>query len=368
MKYTLYNKYRSVLDFHVENNRITKILKVHNIDYAPLWVSVARRTKYCSVLSAMQDWVYYRQMPDYRKHSSMILRHVNAKNSCELTFRHYGVTMSDQYWFKPDNEPYLTWDAVNFFTNPQPECGFLIETPFTGNYATPSNTTDGMLEKEWIDHKLYKRGYTSWNQEPANEYIASRIAEAMNLPCVRYDVVTYNYKPASVCQPMVDENEEYISAWQIMATKRKPNHVNDLEHYISILEEQNVPGARREVEGMFYLDKLLMNIDRHMNNFGVIRDVDTLEWVRICPIFDTGECLNAVVRDSLLNFHDDYGKYFTNTHKLFSKYPIKRPEGIPDLTPFVEEYRQALSKYSNCTRERINKLVEGLAYRIDHCV
>lgn len=105
-----------------------------------------------------------------------------------------------------------------------------------------------------------------------------------------------------------------------------------------------------------------------MNNFGVIRDVGTLEWVRICPIFDTGECLNAVVRDSLLNFQDDYGKYFTNTHKLFSKYPIKRPEGIPDLTPFVEEYRQALSKYSNCTRERINKLVEGLAYRIDHCV
>jgi len=45
-----------------------------------------------------------------------------------------------------------------------------------------------------------------------------------------------------------------------------------------------------DIYNMFLVDYIVVNFDRHMKNFGVIRNVETLKWERVCPIFDTGEC------------------------------------------------------------------------------
>ena len=34
-----------------------------------------------------------------------------------------------------------------------------------------------------------------------------------------------------------------------------------------------------------------MNEDRHLNNFGIIKDVNSLEWISVAPIFDNEESL-----------------------------------------------------------------------------
>lgn len=36
-----------------------------------------------------------------------------------------------------------------------------------------------------------------------------------------------------------------------------------------------------------------MNEDRHLNNFGIIRDINTLKWLDMAPIFDNGQSLNV---------------------------------------------------------------------------
>lgn len=38
------------------------------------------------------------------------------------------------------------------------------------------------------------------------------------------------------------------------------------------------------------------NTDRHMNNFGIIRDSKTLKWLHMAPIFDSG---NSMFYDSM---------------------------------------------------------------------
>jgi len=38
----------------------------------------------------------------------------------------------------------------------------------------------------------------------------------------------------------------------------------------------------------------MLNEDRHLNNFGVIRNVENLEWIDTAPIFDTGQSLNIL--------------------------------------------------------------------------
>jgi len=42
---------------------------------------------------------------------------------------------------------------------------------------------------------------------------------------------------------------------------------------------------------MIVLDYIIANEDRHLNNFGVIRNAETLEWLGFAPIYDSGSSL-----------------------------------------------------------------------------
>ena len=63
---------------------------------------------------------------------------------------------------------------------------------------------------------------------------------------------------------------------------------NKYEHYIRCLNELNVPNANLLIDKMLVCDYILVNKDRHYNNFGVIRNIETLEFISIAPIFDNG--------------------------------------------------------------------------------
>lgn len=124
---------------------------------------------------------------------------------------------------------------------------------------------------------------------------------------------------------------------------------------------------------MFILDYLIMNEDRHLRNFGAIRNVETLKYEKLTPIFDTGQSMQCSKITSEMNFYDGYGKFFYNTNKKFSDYL----NYISNLSRFdlsllgniVEEYKNLLYKYRetlDMSETRIEKLVNGLDYRINH--
>ena len=50
---------------------------------------------------------------------------------------------------------------------------------------------------------------------------------------------------------------------------------------------------RADLEYQILSDYLLTNTDRHMENIGVLRDADSLKWIRMAPIFDTGKAFAA---------------------------------------------------------------------------
>ena len=83
----------------------------------------------------------------------------------------------------------------------------------------------------------------------------------------------------------MNKNTEFIPASQIIDSSRHDS-MKDYEEYIDILEKNGIKEAREKLENMYVLDYLIMNEDRHLNNFGVIRDVNTLEWLDVAPIFD----------------------------------------------------------------------------------
>ena len=45
------------------------------------------------------------------------------------------------------------------------------------------------------------------------------------------------------------------------------------------------------IDVMLCVDFLVANSDRHLNNFGILRDTKSLEWKSMAPVFDSGNSL-----------------------------------------------------------------------------
>ena len=150
---------------------------------------------------------------------------------------------------------------------------------------SPNNTTDGMLRKAWIIEDgirhLLKGGYKSETLQPFNEVLASEICRRLGFDHVEYSLAIYKDMVVSKCPCFIDVNTELVTGRQIM-----DDSIDDYESYIEKLESEGIEDARIKMENMFILDYLMLNEDRHLNNFGIIRNVNTLKWMGVAPIFD----------------------------------------------------------------------------------
>ena len=152
---------------------------------------------------------------------------------------------------------------------------------------------------------------------------------------------------------------------------KRYDSVEDYEAYIQKLEDEGINDARTKMENMYILDFLIMNEDRHLNNFGIIRDVNTLKWLDVAPIFDNGQSLNILDYDEdeivtsgqgrlfyELKSFDDIIKVVRNLKRI----NIKAIEDIP------EEFEQLLHKYQSITKmsdKRIYRLCVLLQRQIN---
>lgn len=388
MKCILMNKNTKIMlvEYNTTFNGIEKIYDIYNINYAPLSILNANNTLGTNLAKAVNEWFKGRGIPSWRKDLEKLLEKLNVSSKEELLNKSYALSLSDQYWLKEENSN-VKWQDINFFTNDFEYEAYLeasldsssklITSKDKAILRSPNNTTDGMLQKGWIIENgkriLVKGTYTSSREEPFNEWLASQISKRLGFYYCNYFVEwTDKTKLISKCENFVSEDEEIISAYDVFKSEKKPNNINDYEFYIQILEKNNVLNARKNVEDMFILDYLMLNTDRHLKNFGVIRNVNTLEWVRTTPIFDTGQSMECDKYLDEMNFSSGTGKFFTNTNKNYED--ILKVIGkdivnidIHKLDGLCDEYRSLLEKYKDkldMSSKRIEKLVSGLQKRI----
>ncbi len=384
MKCILMNKNTQValLEYNTKYNAIEKVYEIYNINYAPLSVYNATKNKASNLATEINKWFRNRGIPSWRKDLENLLQSLNVLTTEELLNKAYALSLSDQYWIK-EQESKIEWKDINFFQNDFKYKGYLQASlsSTSGKHInppelmSPNNTTDGMLQKGWIIENnkrvLVKGIYQTSREEPINEWLASEICKRLGFYHCEYTIDVVNSKLVSKCNDFIDENKEIITAYDVFTSEKKPNNINDYEHYIKVLEKNNVQNARENVKKMFILDYLIMNIDRHMKNFGVIRDVNTLEWISTTPIFDNGESMQCDKLTNEINFKNGNGKFFSNTNKDYEE--ILKTLGdlsnidFGKLDGLVEEYQKVLEKYqvyTDSSQERINKLCEGLDTRI----
>ena len=128
----------------------------------------------------------------------------------------------------------------------------------------------------------------------------------------------------------------------------------------------NIPNANLLVDKMLICDFILANKDRHFNNFGVIRNVETLEFEKVAPIFDNGCSLWFDENDMYV------GEFFLT--KPFEEYEKKQVSlvknigwlDISKLDGFEEEVKEILLSNKLLSNERIEKIIKQIKSRIEY--
>ena len=286
----------AALEIDRENGLIRKILTVFSPEHLPVGVAVRNGG---TDRAALNEWWTDRSIPASRSGIRAAMETLQIRDVRALLPRCLGLTLSDQYWIRPA-DPDLTWENINFFQNAfSRDFGDVLfgsaRKPGGVDLRSPDITTDGNLKKRWLisDGKrlLQKGGSDPFLQQPLNEVVAAGICERLGIPCVPYTVVWENGEPYSICEDLVDENTELIPAWRIVLTQKRNNSTSFYTHFVSCAEALGIPGVAAFLDRMIALDYIIANEDRHLNNFGALRNAETLEWLGMAPIYDSGSSL-----------------------------------------------------------------------------
>jgi hypothetical protein len=286
-----------VLDLEIdeETSAITRIGEVFHPEHIPVGIATGEGRPLRSALNA---WWMGRAIPASRSGLREALQLMDVSSTGLLLLKCFGLSLSDQYWVNARAKP-LNWDKINFFDNEFSEDvgnALFGHAPDGGSdgfsLVSPDNTSDGWLKKKWVvegDRRLLvKGGSDPYYQEPLNEVLASSILERLGVPHARYELVWDKDRPLSICEDFIDTSTELVSAWHVYNTEKKSNNHSSHQHYLSCCERLGIPGVQEGLDHMLALDYLIVNSDRHFNNFGVVRNAESLVWLGPAPIFDSG--------------------------------------------------------------------------------
>lgn len=360
------------IELDEQTSSISSIGVLYEEKHAPIGVPIKKNG---INRAALNEWWKSRAIPASRDGIKEALKQLNLTTTYQLLDKSLGLSLSDQYWICPKGAN-VTWSDVNFFENVFSEdvgnalFGEILNTE-TISFMSPDNTSDGWLKKKWkiIDGKrcLIKAGSGATQQEPYNEVFASKICERLGIDHIPYSLTIQEEYPYSVCENFITSETELISAWYIMQTRKKENHVSVYQHYVNCCKELGIPGIEDSLNKMIVLDYLIVNEDRHQNNFGVVRHAESLEWIGAAPIFDSGTSLwhskplalidakGKAVCKPFKNSHDEQIKLVTS----FDWLDLSLLEDIED------EFREIVKESIFIDEKRTDAICFAFRKRID---
>lgn len=329
-------------------------------------------------------WWERRAVPKSQGNIKVLLSGKKIPTTTNYLFYNLGLSLFDHYWIKPADSVY-EWKDVNLFTNDfVDEIGELqvrtraeVKTDSQTSFY-PSASLQGDLKKKWIVKKgkryLVKGNRGDSFQQSINEVIATNLHKKQaKMPYTNYRLcnieVDSGIEIGCICKNFADENIEFIPAYDVVASVKKRNDISEYEQFIQVcvcngMSEEMV---REFLEYQILTDFVLTNVDRHFNNFGVLRDSQTLKFIGMAPIFDSGNSLfwnnpALPLNDDLLNVQItsfrskeiDLLKYVKNAHLVNL-----------DKLPSEDEIRSLLIK-DKYWEKKIDAIIFGYFKKISY--
>ena len=324
---------------------ILRVSRPVNPELLPLGGSIDSAT--------LKKWWQRRAVPVGQGKIQRILEQMGIATPQEYLVKNLGLSLTDHYWIKPlDME--LGWEDINLFTNdfrdPVGDMQFGL-TPdaicdLPANAFSPSSSTQGDLTKKWIiaDGKrcLVKGNHGGNSQESLNEIVATLLHQKQGrVPYVSYATMQLgdNQQIYCVCKSFTSDAVELIPAIDIVESKKKDNAMFMYEHFIHVCTRHGMDegAVRTFLEYQILSDYVLTNTDRHLNNFGVLRNAHTLEFIGMAPIFDSGNSM--FWQNPMLPAHSDLTDITVNSFRNTEKRMLQlvRNKDVLDLSKLPTE-------------------------------
>ena len=347
-----------IIDVEIEKGNVVTINEVikENEHLLPILFQGDRDI----TLKELNDWLDKRKIPERRegiKESRLLFP--NFENY------HHMLSLSDQYWFQYRKKE--KWEKLNFFDNSYPqEKGLLFFEPWKVDpkniqYETPDATTGGVLRKRWIQDEnknsyLIKARSKAYHQAPLSEVLASITLKKLNIiPFVEYEMLIYGLCCCSKCANFVTSHTEFVPAAHIYLLKENPDKARTYEHFYQMCQDYGIVGAREYIANMTAIDHILCNTDRHLYNFGFIRNIDNGKIIGFAPLFDFGHTYwgSANAEHSSKLFGDIESDAFK---KVIKKIDVDLLIDSEDMENLIRQYPEISQQQSNMIIKKIHKI------------
>lgn len=230
-------------------------------------------------------WLESRAIDSHRTNSRLLKRALRLSNTDDLTtvLKVHAATITDNYWFKEQGSD-LNYEEVRFRENYFDKLALYGDPDsFNRDYSsTPELTNIGSFEKCWrlIDGTwwLYKQGN---DKEKFSELFISYLGAALGFDMAYYELAG----PYIRSRDFTDHaSVNFESAVGIVGNDE------DYGRNYEALKRLSAKAAEQYAQ-MIYLDTVCFNMDRHTQNYGVLREVDTGKVLSLAPNFDNNIAL-----------------------------------------------------------------------------
>lgn len=292
MTYQLLNKDVLWLDFQCERDKYQEVSARELRWHTPL-----RPFGYHS----LTDFLERRKAPKHRAHIAQLLREYGCDTLDGYLDVTHALSLNDTLWVRRADSS-LRWADVSLYANPFNE--IISEAAFDGQLSSsgfsstsPEFSTDGQYAKCWVreggDIWLYKTGGV-FGMEPLSEYLAAQLAARLCPEAVPYELDFYHGQLISKCRLFTSETLGLAKA----AALTQERSIAGFLRYFEFI------GSGDAFRRMCVLDALTLNVDRHTGNFGVLYDNDTMQVLRMAPVFDNNRSLLFDLDDDQLRRPD----------------------------------------------------------------
>ena len=261
---------------------------------------------------AIMSWLANRTLLLSRANAKKIyqayrLEQLNDEISrAKLSIACRALSVLDNYWVRLSNDNMTKWDNINIRHNPLNQAVAQIalhgvSLSLQGSLQSPEFTTNGTYAKAWYrdeDGSLWLYKLNDVNSTAKIEVMVSNILDCMNVTHCHYEAREDMGDYVCACPLMTNDNISIADGITFNGYCNRLG-INPIDELI-----------RLDADGfykMLVVDYLIANPDRHGQNWGVYYDPNTVEVLRLHPIFDHNNAFDNGVMDDenyLSHFYD----------------------------------------------------------------
>ena len=250
----------------------------------------------------LSNWIERRSIPVNRHHMEAMLGALNLERPFDLMRYSHALSLNDTFWIKEESEQ-VTFAEINLYDNKFDEAlGWIaftgLPSDISRNLSTPELTTVGVLPKFWQrigieDIVLVKggtSGYSNAGYEPYHEVVAHLVAERLEIKSIPYRLELRNGKIASVSKLFTTKQTGLITGSEYIDYKTDIPGYKRIDDLFLFMKEDGIDP--KQFYEMCFLDYIVENFDRHLNNWGFSVDNRTQKITGLAPIWDNGMSLD----------------------------------------------------------------------------